>query len=158
MIEGDPGQDLLKVGNTQKRGVIEAEIRNLNIRIEGGRGQGLLLASITEEAGCPPEIQMKINQNTEGTPGQSLPKASIVPLIKWMKNQNVVTKSIYCLPKVGLLEEADLLRKVLKTMIQDPEGVLGQSQQKVSIKEEAGLLQVQMKTNQNTEGSPGQFL
>ncbi|XVF29030.1 hypothetical protein REPUB_Repub15cG0084500 [Reevesia pubescens] len=107
--------------------------RSLSIGIEGGRGQDLLKASIKEEAGCSPEIQMKINQNTKGAPGQSLLKASIVPLIKQMKDQNVVTKSIY-LPKIGLLEEADLLQEVLKTRIQDTEGILGQSHQKGMMK------------------------
>lgn len=113
--------------------MVEVEIRSLTIGIEGNRGQDLLTASIPKEAGCPPEIQMRKNQNTKGALGQSLLNSSNFPLIKRMKDQNAVRKNIFYLLKIGLLEEEDLLQEVLKTMIQDQEGALGQSLLKVDI-------------------------
>lgn len=116
-----------------KRGVVEVEIRSLTIGIEGNPGQDLLISSIPKEAGCPPETQIRKNQNTEGVLGQSLLKSSNFPLIKRMEELNALRKNIFYLLKIGLLEEEDLLQEVLKTMIQDQEGALGQSLLKVDI-------------------------
>lgn len=51
-----------------------------------------------------------------------------------------------------------LITKRMKNQSTTAEGAPGHYLQKVSIEEEAGLLQVQMITNQNTDGRPGQLL